>query len=99
MRRFFSRSSPSELAAPDLSRDCAHGCPACPHPGAFFEFDDEGASTLLPADRLLLDGGTLELHSAAVVMPATSPSKKPRTSISTSADPNAKTARRVPGCN
>ena len=66
MRRFFSRSSPSELAAPDLSRDCAHGCPACPHPGAFFEFDDEGASTLLPADRLLLDGGTLELHSAAV---------------------------------
>ena len=73
MRRFFSRSSPSELAAPDLSRDCAHGCPACPHPGAFFEFDDEGASTLLPADRLLLeveamllDGGTLELHCAAV---------------------------------
>lgn len=67
MRRFLSRSSPrEEVVAPDLGRDCAHGCPACPHPGAFFEFDDEGASTLLPADRLLLDGGTLELHSAAL---------------------------------
>ena len=40
--------------------------PRLPPSGAFFEFDDEGASTLLPADRLLLDGGTLELHSAAV---------------------------------
>ncbi len=68
MRRLFSRaSSPvrSEVTAPapDISLNCAHGCPACPHPATWTGFDDDASSNLLPAGDAAVDGQPLHFET------------------------------------
>lgn len=64
-RRLFSRGAASGEAAVGVDSN-AHGCPACPHPPVFREADSDGdASTLLPLNRMALDGERLQIEVAA----------------------------------
>ena len=71
MRRLFSRASapahPDATApAQDISLNCAHGCPACPHPATWTGFDDEASSSLLPAANAAVDGQPLHFETVGL---------------------------------
>jgi hypothetical protein len=69
MRRLFSRAAAptreSTVAqASEISLNCAHGCPACPHSATWAGFDDDAASTLLPQSGAAIDGQSLRFEAA-----------------------------------
>lgn len=65
MRRLFLLGTPAPEAAAAVDSD-AHGCPACPHSPLFRDSDADGdASTLLPLNRMALDGERLDIEVAA----------------------------------
>ena len=68
MRRLFSRAAaPARESAavqtPEIALNCAHGCPACPHPATWAGFDDEAAATLLPQGGAAIDGQPLRFEA------------------------------------